>query len=107
MSINISNRRIIYSTKASTSVFQAPDALLLHDGNGGTPMVRLNPVRAPWPRMWRMHWPDGRVSDMDNLSRTRDAAAAICERGPPTRDRLTFKWTRIYREFPHRRDKEF
>jgi len=29
---------------------------------------------------------------MANLSRIRDAAAAICERGPPGRNRRIFRW---------------
>jgi hypothetical protein len=62
------------------------EAILLHNGNGGTPMVRIEPD-ATCPRMWRMHWPDGRVSDMGDLTRIRDVAAAICERGPPARNR--------------------
>jgi hypothetical protein len=70
--------------------------LVLHDGNGGLPMVRIAPD-ASCPGMWRMHWPDGQMSDMGELARIRDEATEICERGPPTRDRRSFKWTRIYR----------
>jgi len=29
---------------------------------------------ANWPGMWRVHSPDGRVSDMVNLTRAKDAA---------------------------------
>jgi hypothetical protein len=72
-------------------------AYLLHNGNGGRPLVRIEPD-ASWPGMWRMHWPDGRVSDMGDLKQIRDAAAAICERGPPAKIRGSFKWTRIYRQ---------
>jgi hypothetical protein len=63
----------------------------LHYGNVQTPLVRVEPD-AVWPRMWRMVWPDGLVSDMGNLSRIRDAAAVICERGPPIRNRRRFNW---------------
>ena len=45
-----------------------------------------------WPGMWRIQWPDGRCSDMANLSRAKDAAAAIAERGPPPRNRRRFHW---------------
>jgi hypothetical protein len=31
---------------------------------------------ATWPQMWRVHAPDGRVSDMANLSRALDAGVA-------------------------------
>jgi hypothetical protein len=82
---------------AAVRAVSRPLAYLLHNGNGGTPMVRVmqDDTHA---NMWRMHWPDGRVSDMDNILRIREAAAAICERGPPARNRQSFKWTRIYRQ---------
>ena len=54
----------------------------LHYGTSPTPMVRIVPDEC-WPGMWRMVWPDGTQSDMANLARIKDAAAAICERGPP------------------------
>jgi hypothetical protein len=34
---------------------------------------------ATHPGMWRVLWPDGRLSDMTNLSRAKDAAAAFLE----------------------------
>ena len=30
-----------------------------------------------WPGMWRVHMPDGHVSDMVNLSRAKDAALSL------------------------------
>jgi hypothetical protein len=63
----------------------------LHYGNAQATMVRVVPDDQ-WPRMWRMIWPDGQLSDMANLSRIRDAAAVICERGPPARNRRSFHW---------------
>jgi hypothetical protein len=63
----------------------------LHNGNSQTPMVRIVPD-AKWPRMWRMILPDGQISDLANLSRIKDAAADICDRGPPRRNRAYFKW---------------
>jgi len=42
--------------------------------------------------MWRIQWPDGGTSDMTNLTRAKDAAAAICERGPPRRARRLLQW---------------
>jgi hypothetical protein len=42
--------------------------------------------------MYRILWPDGQLSGMVNLSRAKDAAAAICERGPPARNRQIFRW---------------
>jgi hypothetical protein len=34
---------------------------------------------AIYPGMWRVRWPDGRLSDMVNLSRAKDAIAAFIE----------------------------
>ena len=45
-----------------------------------------------WPDMWRLCWPDGRVSDMANLTRAKDAAEVLCQRGPPQRDADLFSW---------------
>jgi hypothetical protein len=45
-----------------------------------------------YPTMFRIHWPDGRVSDMANRTRCKDAATAICERGPPARNRRLLHW---------------
>ena len=46
--------------------------------------------------MWRIKWPDGHLSDMVNLSRAKDAAVAIAERGPPARYRRMFNWKQDY-----------
>lgn len=35
---------------------------------------------ANYPGMWRVRWPDGRVSDLANLSRVNDAIAGFMER---------------------------
>ena len=32
-----------------------------------------------YPNMWRVLWPDGRLSDMANLTRAKDAAACFTE----------------------------
>jgi hypothetical protein len=63
----------------------------LHHGNAQTPMVRVVPD-ARWPGMWRMLWPDGRLSDMTNLARAKDAASTLCERESPGKDRRRFHW---------------
>jgi hypothetical protein len=42
--------------------------------------------------MWRIELPDGSLSDMVNITRAKDAAAAIAERGPPARDRQRLHW---------------
>jgi len=47
-----------------------------------------------YPDMWQMCWPDGQLSDLANLPWIKDAAAEICDRGPPRRDRRRFNWKR-------------
>jgi len=66
-------------------------ALALYYGNARAPLVRVVPD-GRYPGMWRISWPDGRLSDIANLSRIKDAAAAICERGTPARNRRLFTW---------------
>ena len=39
-----------------------------------TKTARLIPD-AVYPNMWRVRWPDGRLSDMTNLTRANDAIA--------------------------------
>jgi len=36
-----------------------------------------------YPTMWRIHWPDGEVSDMVNLTRAKDAAMVLCRSKHP------------------------
>jgi hypothetical protein len=45
-----------------------------------------------WAGMYRMRWPDGRVSDLANLARCRDAAITLCERNSPERNWQLFRW---------------
>jgi hypothetical protein len=66
-------------------------AYCLHYGNARTPLCRVIPDEA-FAAMYRIEWPGGERSVMANLSRARDAAAAICERGPPARNRRLFRW---------------
>lgn len=63
-------------------------------GRSTKPMVEIVPD-AKYPTMWRIRHPDGRLSDMANLTRIKDAAALICERGPPLRNRLRFHWKAV------------
>jgi hypothetical protein len=39
-----------------------------------------------WPRMWRVKYPDGTLSDMVNLSRAKDAALAAVARTQEVRE---------------------
>ena len=63
----------------------------LQYGSGTRSLATVIPD-AQWPGMWRIAWPDGRISDMANLSRAKDAAMAIAERGPPRRDARHLHW---------------
>jgi hypothetical protein len=66
-------------------------AYRLHYGSAQRPLAEIVPDLV-WHDMFRIAWPDGQLSDMCNLSRARDAAVAIAERGPPARDRLRLTW---------------
>jgi hypothetical protein len=70
-----------------------PAQVALYYGTARAPLARIVSDDT-YPTMWRIVWPDGRVSDMANLARAKDAAAAICERGPPARYRRLFHWKR-------------
>ena len=72
-----------------------PTVLALHYGTSKTPLAWVIPD-AKYPSMWRIKWPDGHLSDMVNLSRAKDAAVAIAERGPPARYRRMFNWKQDY-----------
>jgi hypothetical protein len=65
--------------------------LALYNGRARRPLVRIVPDPV-YPGMWRLAWPDGGMSDMANLSRIKDAAIALCERGPPQRNRRCLDW---------------
>ena len=61
---------------------QDNDGCALHYGAARLPVLHVVPD-ATYPGMWRVRTPDGGLSDMVNLSRAKDAAVAIAERGPP------------------------
>lgn len=63
----------------------------LHYGKAQTALVYAVPDER-WPAMFRLRWSDGSASDLVNLTRAKDAAAAICERGPPRRDPRLLRW---------------
>ena len=50
----------------------------LHYGSAKHPVAEVVPDKT-YPGMWRMRWPDGRVSDMANLTRAKDAVACFGE----------------------------
>ena len=51
----------------------------LRYGRQGRELARVE-ADAQYSGMWRIHWPDGVVSDMVNLSRAKDAAMGGCRR---------------------------
>jgi hypothetical protein len=71
----------------------------LYYGRSKTPLAWVKPDER-YPSMWRIHWPDGEVSDMVNLTRARDAAVAGAERGPPRLERRIFHWQQDSRQTP-------
>jgi hypothetical protein len=44
------------------------------------------------PGMWRVVHPDGSLSDMANLTRAKDAAFVMADRGPPRRNQSLLQW---------------
>jgi hypothetical protein len=65
-----------------------PEIHCLHYGDSKNPIAEIVPD-SNWSGMWRIAWPDGRLSDMVNLTRARDAAQVIAERGPPKRNKAS------------------
>jgi hypothetical protein len=54
------------------------NAFTLHTGHSKKPILNVEPD-ATYSGMWRVHWPDGAISDMTNLSRAKDAATRFAE----------------------------
>ncbi len=77
-------------TSADKICHDAPHASL-YCGQAKTAWVRVTPDDR-WPRMFRLLWPDGQLSDMANLARIKDAAIAICSPATPGKDRRRFHW---------------
>src|SRR5262245_20960112 len=67
---------------ASHQLQQRLTMLALYYGRSHEPLVHIAPDGV-YPNMWRIHWPDGRISDMVNLTRAKDAARLICQRDMP------------------------
>ena len=63
----------------------------LRYGSAKHPVAEVVPDKT-YPGMWRVRTPDGWLSDMANLTRAKDAAMAIAERGPPARNRQRLHW---------------
>src|SRR5262245_13973247 len=75
----------------TATAMTATAGIALYYGTAQRPLANIVPDRR-WPDMWRIARPDGHLSDMLNLTRAKDAAALIAERGPPERDHRRFHW---------------
>jgi hypothetical protein len=70
-------------------------------GNARAPLVVV--VRDPaWPGVYRVVWPGG-ASDIANLSRAKDAAFVLAQKGPPARDERLLHWQTTPLGQAHRR----
>jgi hypothetical protein len=67
-------------------------ALALYYGTSRKPLAHVIPDPKYPGLMWRVAMPDGRVSEMVNLTRAKDIAMSIVERGPPRRDFKLLRW---------------
>jgi hypothetical protein len=78
-------------------VLYAPPFLQIQSlfyGDGREPVAQIVPDTKYPDVLWRIRWPDGRLSAASNLARAKDAAMAIVERGPPRRDARLLRWKR-------------
>jgi hypothetical protein len=88
------------STKHLPSKLHKSDPqIALYYGGARTPLVHVEPDDQ-FPGMYRLAWPDGLLSDIVNYARAKDAAAEICERGLPRRDRRLLHWKITARDKP-------
>jgi hypothetical protein len=60
-------------------------------GSAKHPLAEVVPD-ANWSGMWRIRTPDGALSDMVNLTRAKDAAFVMAQKGPPVRDGQRLHW---------------
>src|SRR5262245_33422124 len=63
----------------------------LHYGGSQKPIFSVA-ADAIHPGMWRVVLPDGSLSDMANLTRAKDAAFVMADRGPPRRNQSLLRW---------------
>lgn len=72
---------------------------VLHYGKSKKPLAWVKPDER-YSGMWRIHWPDGEVSDMVNLTRARDAVRLDVQQGPPPLNARRFHWRHDSRQSP-------
>jgi hypothetical protein len=93
---HVAKARLRADCAPSQVVSKPPEEHELFYGKAKAPLIRVIPDEV-WPGMWRVVLPGGSLSDLVNLARAKDAAAMICERGPPARDRKMFHWRKSTR----------
>lgn len=71
------------------AIFRSPELRWLYDGSRKTGLSVRPDLK--WPGMWRIHYPDGVVSDMVNFSRATDAGRAWLVK-QPNRNAENFRW---------------
>jgi hypothetical protein len=87
------------SDEVSHHVSDPAASVQLFYGNSHTPIARIVPS-AEYPSLWQVRWPDGRLSGWASLTRCKDAAVAISERGPPPRNPQRLHWRQDRSESP-------
>jgi hypothetical protein len=63
----------------------------LYLGRSSRPILKIVPDAA-WPGLYRIHWPDGRVSPPGNLTRAKDAARLWAGATLKVRGARGFRW---------------
>src|SRR5262245_25263505 len=82
-----------------TAALTGSTAWTLYHGKSPRPLVYVVPDGV-YAGMWRIEWPDARMSDRVNLARAKDAAMAWGQRNAPGKDRNRLGWKREARKTP-------
>jgi hypothetical protein len=90
-------QEIVMENNGSTFLNQA---LALFYGSARAPLAYITPDQKHPGIMWRVVLPDGHTSGMVNLTRAKDMAMSIVERGPPRRDFKLLRWRYDHLEKP-------
>jgi hypothetical protein len=77
--------------QSSVAPVSAPVRRVLHYGAAKHPLAEVVPD-ANWPGMWRVRWPDGSLSDLGNLTRVKEAAFLVAQRG---RNHTLLRWRKV------------
>jgi hypothetical protein len=72
--------QLVFATQAQIEKVKPADASPTRVDEFPRAIVTIKPD-VKWPNMWRVHLPNGQVSDMTNLTRARDAARSLSRSG--------------------------